>query len=273
MPKRIVRSKRLHDLSGKVFGRLTATSYEGQQRWLCRCECGQFKSVKANKLTTGNTKSCGCLRRETTSRRSTLDLTGRRFGMLIAVEAQGMIGTNVAWACECDCGEKCRVSSNSLSSGNTTSCGCRKRAVIGERSMTHGESKSPEYRSWCAMKARCLTPTDRAFSDYGGRGITVCERWAESFEKFLEDMGCRPSASHTIDRIDNNGNYEPGNCRWATKKQQARNRRSSKLITIDGETLSLAEWSERSGVAYATINRRLRVGVGDRAAIFTPARS
>lgn len=117
--------------------------------------------------------------------------------------------------------------------------------------------RSPEYRSWEAMRARCERPTDHKYPDYGARGIRVCERWSASFESFLADVGLKPSRSHTIDRIDNDGHYEPGNVRWATPKEQARNRRSSRLITLADQTRTLAEWSEVTGLKRETIQRRL----------------
>lgn len=118
------------------------------------------------------------------------------------------------------------------------------------------------------MKKRCLNPAERYYFNYGGRGITVCARWLHSFENFYADMGPRPAGA-SIDRIDSNGNYEPGNCRWATRHEQARNMRSNRRVTIDGETLTVAEWSLRSGIGQATIGVRIRNGWEARAAVYT----
>ena len=130
---------------------------------------------------------------------------------------------------------------------------------------THGHARpgvcrSVEYSTWARIVARCENPKNPAFNDYGGRGIRVCARWRASFSAFLADMGYRPDKGYSIERLNVNGHYEPGNCTWATAKQQARNRRSSRFVSLDGETLSVAEWSERTGICSSTIIRRLNEG-------------
>ena len=124
---------------------------------------------------------------------------------------------------------------------------------IPHHNATHGCTGTPTYRAWQDMIQRCYNPRRTRYPMYGGRGITVCQRWRESFEAFLKDMGTSPSPRHSIDRIDNNGNYEPGNLRWATAKEQSRNQRRNRVLTYQGETLCIAEWAERLGVAYATL--------------------
>jgi hypothetical protein len=157
------------------------------------------------------------------------NLTGRTFGRLKVLHfcgnqsASGGRATAV-WACKCECGTIAGVYASALNSGNTTSCGCRKHEHPGGEP-DHGMSYAPEYKAWKSLKRRCLNPSSQAYRLYGARGISVHPAWITSFEAFFDHVGPRPSPKHSIDRIDNDGNYEPGNVRWATAKQQASNRR------------------------------------------------
>jgi len=183
------------------------------------------------------------------------DLTGQRFGRLTVV---GCVGRNqfdhVLWLCRCDCGNEKQATTSSLRGGRTVSCGCY------SPSRTHGLSKTPEYKVWTAMVQRCTTAKHQAYKDYGGRGIKVCDRWRHSFENFLADMGPRPGKGYSLDRINNNGHYEPGNCRWATQTEQTNNHRNNHRLTLGGETLTINQWAKKLGVRDTAIHRRLAMG-------------
>lgn len=164
----------------------------------------------------------------------THDLHGRRFGLLVVVrKSEQRRDHKLVWECLCDCGMTTSVISTKLNSGWTKSCGCLLAIRCAESFRTHGMSKSPEYKSWTGLRERCFNPKRADYERWGGRGITVCERWQNSFEDFFADMGPRPSPKHSIDRIDNNGNYEPSNCRWATIIEQANNKRRSGPRKLD----------------------------------------
>jgi hypothetical protein len=153
------------------------------------------------------------------------DLTNEQFGRLTALKPISKINGAYIWLCHCSCGIEVEVCSGSLKSGRTSSCGCLQKELARELHTKHGFSHTPEYNAWINMKLRCTSPKCKYYKDYGGRGIQVCERWRESFENFLSDMGKKPSPELSIDRINNDGNYEPGNCRWATKIEQTNNRK------------------------------------------------
>ena len=144
--------------------------------------------------------------------------------------------------------------------------------IIRSRRVIHNLCHSPENMAWREMRKRCYSVQHARYADYGGRGISVCERWKASFEAFYEDMGPRPSSSHSLERINNDGNYEPGNCRWATPQEQARNRRNNRLLTFQGKTLCAAEWSAITGIHYNTLYGRIAKGWSDERVLTTPVR-
>ena len=185
-----------------------------------------------------------------------LEIMGKRFGKLVAVEELPKQDGKRVWRLRCDCGgERVTLQKNFASGGMVRSCGCDIR-----RSTTHGLSETPEYRHWINMISRCENPNTPGFDHYGGRGIKVCRRWRSAFTVFYADMGPRPSPDHSLDRINVNGNYEPGNCRWATSSEQCRNTRVNKIVTIKGREVTLAEAAENAPVPYNTVLYRLKRG-------------
>lgn len=163
------------------------------------------------------------------------------------------------WQCRCVCGNELSVRRRFVLSGGTQSCGCLRDEKSRARRLKHDKSGTREYRSWAAAKTRCYNPRQRAWPDYGGRGITMCDDWRNSFEAFLRDMGPCPEG-HSIDRIDVNGNYEPGNCRWAPDEIQANNKTNNRILELNGERHTVQEWARIKGVPRERINARLKRG-------------
>ena len=189
------------------------------------------------------------------------DLLGQRFiRWTVIAEAAANTNGQSMWLCRCDCGTERAVLAMNLRRGLSPSCGCKRKDNNRERLTTHGLHGCRAYRIWVNMIQRCHSPQNPSFPRYGGRGVTVCDEWRGSFTAFIEDMGHPPSDDYSIDRIDNNGGYSAANCRWATAKEQCANRRSSRLITHNGETLPLVEWARRSGLHHMTISDRILRG-------------
>jgi hypothetical protein len=176
--------------------------------------------------------------------------------------------------CHCSCGRVAVVSQDNLVSGVSTSCGCRRVEVTRARQTKHGEShRTAEHRIWKGLVRRCTKSSDHAFRHYGGRGITVCERWRSDYRAFLADVGRRPAETAELDRIDNDRGYEPGNVRWTDRRTQTRNTRANRRLTIDGITLCVSEWAERSGVSASAIFWRLDAGWSAERAVFSKSMS
>lgn len=184
------------------------------------------------------------------------DITGQKFGRLIAIKYLHNSNTGKAvWLCKCECGNVIEAISGNLCSGKTNSCGCYKKDM---HPIEHGMSNTRLHKIWQNMKTRCYNDNYVQYKDYGGRGIKVCTDWKDSFKEFYNwaiDNGYNDTL--TIDRIDNNGNYEPSNCRWTTRRQQNRNQRTTRLITINGVTHCLKEWCKILGLHYVTVLSRL----------------
>lgn len=190
-----------------------------------------------------------------------LDLTGKKFGRLTAIgpvrrdEKKGYV-----WAFRCDCGNDYETFGHYVASGHNVSCGCRRlRSALRHGHAPH-RNETKTYRAWSQAKARCINPKNRVYSRYGGRGIKMCNAWLTSFDAFLGDMGIAP-VGLSLDRIDNNGDYEPGNCRWATRAQQMANKENSRSVMYDGEWIGLRAYSGIRGVDYEKLRYRVRSGI------------
>jgi hypothetical protein len=184
------------------------------------------------------------------------DLTGQTFGRLTALSVSHNKNKQWFWKFFCVCGKVVIRRGSCVKSGHTKSCGCLNKDVITKHKM----NGSPEHKIWAGLKQRCLNKLSQGYENYGGRGITVCQRWQESFENFFEDMGPRPSKNHSIERIDNDGPYSPENCKWATIKEQSKNKRPNKReiwMLYNGEKKSLGEWAKIAGLSRHTVYCRL----------------
>ena len=199
---------------------------------------------------------------------------GDIFGSLTIVEKpQRRIGDNrVIVRCKCKCGGEIAPRMQHLVIGRVKSCGClRKQAatINGLNNKRHGKSHGTEWKSYYSMRDRCCNPKHQSFADYGGRGIKVCDRWLQGFDNFFIDMGEKPTGQ-TLERIDTEGDYSPDNCRWATRKEQANNRRNNNRIEAFGKSLTIAEWSDATGLDPMTIRGRLKRGLAAEAALSMP---
>jgi hypothetical protein len=190
--------------------------------------------------------------------KSTL-IIGQKFGRLTIINEAGKQYGIRCWNVLCDCGNHKVVSGYSIRIGATKSCGCLRREVASASKTTHDRYNTREHNSWRGMIERCNNPKNNHFHVYGGRGITVCDRWME-FNNFLEDMGEKPSPNHQIDRIDNDGIYSPSNCKWSTRSENARNKQNSVKVNYLGREMSIHEASELSGIHFATLKSRLKMG-------------
>lgn len=247
------------DLAGKKFNRLTVIKDCGKVKrgenvkWVCLCDCGNTAIVQGSYLKNGNTKSCGCYKKEriiesNNGGANKLKLSGIKFGRLTVIDEHPVRSNRqVKWNCLCECGNKVVVTGTNLKSGITKSCGCYRIDRIKEANTTHGHcvnlKKTSEFKCWVSMIRRCYDENTKYYKDWGGRGIKVCDRWLHSFENFFEDMGTRPTNRHSLDRFpDKNGNYELSNCRWATYPEQQRNIRSNVWIDYNGKKMILKDW-------------------------------
>lgn len=219
------------------------------------------------------------------ARKTISDLLGgaTRFGMLeVLEETEGVPakggGTMRRVLCRCDCGDVKAYYVGNLKRGATNSCGCARPDLVRRARTTHGKGGgrgtpvAPEYRVWSHMIGRCHNPADKSYANYGGRGITVCREWRDSFEAFFRDLGSRPSPDHQLDRLDNDGPYSPGNCEWRTYYEQCRNKRTNRWLEFRGERICITDAARMFGIGRQTIAKRLRLGWSEEEALTTPVR-
>jgi len=237
------------NLTGQVYGRLTVVERSTTKKfaWRCRCACGRETHVQTGSLRNGRTNSCGCGRRD--------DLMGQTFGRWTVIGPGPTKEKHTTWQCRCTCGQEKFIITSSLKGGGTFSCGCLRDEINRDLHTTHGETDSPEHVVWSGMRDRCLNPNSTIYEYYGGRGITIDPRW-DRYENFLEDMGRRPSGG-TLERKDNSGPYAPWNCVWESRKAQARNKRTNRVVVYEGRSMCVAELAELKGMNYFMLYNRL----------------
>lgn len=193
------------------------------------------------------------------------DLVNRKFGRLTVLSRHPFSNScgKVQWECICECGNTLLTNTGALTSGNTKSCGCQRSDSARETGLnqrTHGLTGTSEYKAWQSMRDRCSNPDVESYHSYGGRNISVCERWSNSFENFYEDMGPKPDPNFSLDRIDVNGNYEPSNCRWVDILTQASNKTTNVLFQLNGQTLTQSQIAKQANIPVATLVTRLKGG-------------
>lgn len=190
------------------------------------------------------------------------DLTGLTFDRLTVVKLHGKSAArNLIWECKCKCGNTCNITGKSLRSKGKKSCGCINRELLivrNKNNATHGMSGTKAYNTWARMKQRCEDINYHGYKDYGGRGISVYDKWSKDFTEFYKYMGDPPSKKYSIDRIDNDSNYEPGNVKWSTSTEQCNNRRGNVFITNNGKTMTIGEWTKEKSLNYNTLYARLQ---------------
>lgn len=247
---------------GYSFGELIVEQQSGfapngsskVRAWLCRCSCGNTRRVAEPELKRGSVVSCGCK-----SRTAKKQILGQRFGMWTVIADAPKKSRRTQWICRCDCGAERSVLTIHLVRETSTSCGCDRPRGPESKHYKHG-SDPALYGIWCNIIQRCENANNPNYKSYGGRGIGICARWRNDFAAFAADMGERPSKDHSIDRVDNDKGYDPGNCRWATPGQQMRNTRRNNLVVHEGKIIPLIEATEATGVNYGTAKWRLRNG-------------
>lgn len=245
-----------NDFAGRIFGELTVVgqglSTSKESAWVCDCSCGNIVTVTSGALRRGQTRCRNC------TKPNFVDHTGERFGRLTALRLIDC-KPKPKWECICDCGNTTQVITSVLVRGDCQSCGCLASEIRKLATRRHGLTHHPIHTAWISIRQRCTNPNNIGFARYGGRGIKVCGRW-QSFDAFAEDMLPTWKQGLSIERLDVNGNYEPGNCIWATPKEQARNRETTMRFEVKGEVLTVPEMAEKYSLRQNAIWRRIRKG-------------
>lgn len=241
--------RKIKDITGQKFGKLTAIRRIYKQVWEFKCDCGSIIQSDRYNVTSGKIVTCGCRRKDPKS-----NLVGKRFGRLVVRSYHG----DGLWECVCDCGNVVNRNAGSLRTDKECSCGCKQTKFVAK----HGLSDEKIYHIWRGMMDRCYNPKTESYHLYGERGIRVCDRWRDDngLMNFLADMG-RPTKEQSIDRIDVNGDYCPENCRWATAQEQSNNKRDCKYITYKGRTQTAAQWVDELGIKRANVYYRIKIGL------------
>lgn len=271
--------KRPMDITGEKFNRWTVLGFdrkEGKIRyWLCQCDCGTKRSIEQYSLVHGLSKSCGCLIIDNLKERF-VDLTGKKIGKWTVLYKAENHGNHIFWHCICECGTERDVAASNLLSETSTSCGCKRIETTKISNSTHGMRYSRLYSIYRGMIGRCTKENNKSYEKYGAKGITVCQEWQgeNGFVNFAEwALSNGYEEDLTLDRYPNqDGNYEPSNCRWATYKQQANNVRKNVLITKDGVTHTMSEWCEILGLSYHMVASRHKNGWDEDKLLIPPVR-
>lgn len=248
------------DLTGQRFGKLVVVKRikndnKSPTRYICRCDCGREINTLHGCLQSGNSRSCGCANK---TKYYKVNMVGKKFGMLLVLEEKHNYGKDIILKCKCDCGNIVDVYKNNLTKGTTISCGCYHKEVCRNMLSTHKLSKQPLYKRFMKMIYRCENPHCKAYKNYGGRGIKVCDEWRKDFTSFYNwAMSNGYKEDLSIERIDVNGDYCPENCKFIPILEQAKNKTNTIWITYNGETHYLAEWSRITGFNAQTIRNRL----------------
>ena len=261
------------DITGNKYGLLKVLGDSGKRQnnkkilWHCKCDCGNEVDVGKDILTkTNTTPSCGCQ-----SKKKKM-YVGYKIGKLTVAKLLGTNGQKLLWECVCDCGNTVIHTTSELNYGSIRSCGCLKHET-GDKLKKYNARDRKLYYRWSCIKGRCYNPNDNAYPNYGGRGIKMCPEWENDFYTFRDwAIANGYDESLSIDRIDNDKDYSPDNCRWTNAKIQSNNRRSNHYITIDGVTKTMMQWSEFYNIDYARVQKRLLAGWSEIDAITKPIR-